>query len=163
VASVTPAEARRRYLDVAQRKTGTLFRYPAELGALLSGAPVDSARTFASALALAFQILDDVLDLEGNPTLGKPGGGDLQRGLLTWPVIDWVETSVDPARAAQRVRNAKGDPTLLRQEILDSGAAQRSRAVAAFELGRAGACLDALPNGDGRRLLEALLAEVARR
>ena len=45
---------------------------------------------YADQLALAFQIMDDVRDVEGGPSLGKEAGGDLDRRVPTWPVIEWL-------------------------------------------------------------------------
>ena len=43
---------------------------------------------YADQLALAFQIMDDVRDVEGGPALGKDAGGDLDRRVPTWPLIE---------------------------------------------------------------------------
>lgn len=65
-------------------KTGALLRFPLEAGALLAGAPaadVDRLGRFGAALGLAFQIADDLLDLEATPAaMGKATGKDAARG-----------------------------------------------------------------------------------
>ncbi|HEY3319052.1 MAG TPA: polyprenyl synthetase family protein [Planctomycetota bacterium] len=82
------------YLDMIERKTAVLFGAAAELGAMLSGATeTDSRRMFAYGrrLGMAFQIVDDCLDLVGvEQTVGKSLGSDLRNGELTLPVIHLV-------------------------------------------------------------------------
>jgi geranylgeranyl pyrophosphate synthase len=149
---------------VAEQKTGTLFRLAAELGATLGGLPREPARAFAAAFAVAFQVLDDVLDLEGGAALGKLGGTDLVQRVMTWPLIDWIESSADPELARARLlRRAEGELDALREEILDSGATRRAREVVAFQLGRARACLEGLAPSAGKSLLASLVREVAAR
>jgi geranylgeranyl pyrophosphate synthase len=77
------------YLELVERKTGDLFRLSCLLGAAEAGADGDIARSlgsFGSDLGVAFQILDDCLDLEdGAP--GKPGGTDHLLGLFGAPTL----------------------------------------------------------------------------
>ncbi|MDR1322061.1 MAG: polyprenyl synthetase family protein [Gracilibacteraceae bacterium] len=74
-----------------QMKTGALFVAAAELGGILTGAAegeLMGLRVYAGALGAAFQIKDDMLDLEGeSATLGKPAGSDLKHSKLTYPAI----------------------------------------------------------------------------
>ena len=72
------------------RKTGALIRASVELGALCSG-QADEQRfhgisRYADCIGLAFQIHDDVLDIESDTeTLGKPQGSDLEKNKATYP------------------------------------------------------------------------------
>ena len=79
------------YLDVIERKTAMLFAVSAELGALLAGAKeAESRRLYAYGrrLGIAFQIVDDCLDLVGiEGSAGKSLGSDLKNGELTLPII----------------------------------------------------------------------------
>lgn len=72
-------------------KTASLFAGAAEMGAVLGGAPpADTAalRAYGSDLGMAFQIMDDVLDLrEKTEDLGKPAGNDLLQGTVTLPTM----------------------------------------------------------------------------
>ena len=81
------------------RKTGALIRAAVALGAIAANAGVETrARldTYASAIGLAFQIVDDILDVEGDTaTLGKPRGSDQQRAKPTYPSL----LGLDAARA----------------------------------------------------------------
>ncbi len=72
-------------------KTASLFRAAARIGALTSGQPreaVDALGEFGWAYGMAFQIVDDILDLTATEAqLGKPVGHDLAEGVYTLPVI----------------------------------------------------------------------------
>lgn len=76
-------------------KTAALFAGSAEMGAVLGNAPeasVQELRSFGGELGMAFQIIDDVLDLrEGTQTLGKPAANDLRQGIVTLPTMYFVE------------------------------------------------------------------------
>ncbi|MFF8289823.1 polyprenyl synthetase family protein [Streptomyces sp. NPDC016309] len=79
------------YLRMAEHKTGALLGCAAALGALLAGAPattVDALSTAGRQLGVAFQAVDDVLGLWGDPaSTGKPVHGDLRRRKKTLPVL----------------------------------------------------------------------------
>ncbi|QII04476.1 polyprenyl synthetase family protein [Rhodococcoides fascians A25f] len=89
---------RRHYRAVAGAKTGTLFRVACAYGGTAGGVDDDGLRSlmnYADHLALAFQIMDDVRDIEGGPNLGKDACGDLERRVPTWPVIEWLCTDAE--------------------------------------------------------------------
>ena len=79
------------YLRVIRAKTAKLFEASARLAAILAGANAElEARCadYGQALGAAFQVVDDVLDYEGNATeLGKNLGDDLREGKMTLPLI----------------------------------------------------------------------------
>ena len=85
------------YLDRIYRKTASLFAAACESGALLSGMEeeaVQALRNYGYNIGMAFQIVDDILDVEGNTEeIGKPVGNDLLQGVLTLPTIMLVETN----------------------------------------------------------------------
>ena len=100
-------EAEKRELDldeivVLQRlKTGALFRFACEAGAVLGGASEAdqmALRDYADELGLAFQIRDDLLDVKGDPALaGKPLGQDAAAGKATLVArlgVDGAETKL---------------------------------------------------------------------
>jgi geranylgeranyl pyrophosphate synthase len=77
-----------RYLERCRLKTAVLFRAACELGALQAEGPASALATFGEQIGLAFQILDDVLDVTGPPErTGKPRGTDLLDGTVTLPLI----------------------------------------------------------------------------
>ncbi len=78
-----------RYLERCRLKTAVLFRAACELGAIEgSGSPAHALGTFGQQIGLAFQLLDDVLDVSGPAErTGKPRGTDLLDGTVTLPLI----------------------------------------------------------------------------
>ena len=93
-------EALLRELQFIHRnKTGRLFTASVVLGGLLGGGTDDqlaALRRYGDALGLAFQIVDDLLDIEeSSATLGKTAGKDVAQGKLTWPAL----LGVDAARS----------------------------------------------------------------
>lgn len=76
-------------------KTGALINVALELGAMSADATTDelaALRVYGSTLGLAFQIKDDLLDIEGDTaTLGKPQGSDQARNKPTYPALVGVE------------------------------------------------------------------------
>jgi geranylgeranyl pyrophosphate synthase len=92
-----------RYLERCRLKTAVLFRAACELGALEGGGPVSALGGFGEQIGIAFQILDDVLDVSGPPErTGKPRGTDLLDGTVTLPLI--LARRVDPGLAATDLR-----------------------------------------------------------
>ncbi len=94
-----PSKARRLYDERIYRKTASLFCTSAESGAILSGAPeheVQALRHYGYNVGMAFQIVDDLLDVQGDTAeVGKPVGNDLLQGVLTLPSIMLLERYPD--------------------------------------------------------------------
>ena len=92
-----------RLQDVHTRKTGALIRAATGAGAIMAGgspAQVAAVDSYATELGLCFQIIDDVLDVEGDAaSLGKHAGKDEAAGKLTYPSLFGVEGSRARARA----------------------------------------------------------------
>jgi geranylgeranyl diphosphate synthase type II len=82
---------------IHRNKTGKLFTASVLLGGLLGGGSDDqlgALRRYADALGLAFQIVDDLLDIEeSSAVLGKTAGKDVAQGKLTWPALLGVESA----------------------------------------------------------------------
>ena len=104
-------------------KTGALIRASACTGAIMGGgddSAIDAIDTAAAELGLAFQIVDDILDVEGaSADLGKTTGKDAAAGKLTYPALYGIETSrrmatecLDRAETTLRAA-ALGDSRLL--------------------------------------------------
>ena len=99
VRTVEPAPAMDRAAleDMHARKTGALIGASATLGAIAVGADettVAAVASYARDLGLAFQIVDDILDVEGsNQQLGKTAGKDAAAGKPTYPAFFGVEPS----------------------------------------------------------------------
>jgi octaprenyl-diphosphate synthase len=79
------------YLKVVYYKTAKLFESAAELGAIIGGAhdsDIKALAQFGKHMGIAFQLIDDVLDLSGNPDdIGKNLGDDLAEGKPTLPLL----------------------------------------------------------------------------
>jgi octaprenyl-diphosphate synthase len=86
-----PDTDERRYMEVIERKTATLFEAGTRLGAVLaeSPAPIEQAMAdFGRNLGIAFQLIDDALDYSSsNAELGKNVGDDLDEGKPTMPIL----------------------------------------------------------------------------
>ncbi len=105
---------------IHRRKTGALLRAALRMGGIVAGAPVanlDALETYGHAVGLAFQIVDDLLDVEGDEVkLGKRVGKDSGLGKWTYPGFLGVEGSRERARqladeavAALAPLGARGD------------------------------------------------------
>jgi len=103
------------------RKTAALISAAAESGALAGGGTDDQVEAldrYGRAIGLAFQIADDILDIEGSTeVLGKTAGSDVARGKVTYPAAVGLEgsrqtaqTLVDQALAALERFDNKADP-----------------------------------------------------
>jgi len=99
------------YFDLIYRKTAYLFKVSMQLGAVLANpAPLDVDAPYEAALGeygrnlgLAFQIIDDVLDLTAtDEVLGKPTASDLREGKATLAVIHALERGTGADREAIR-------------------------------------------------------------
>src|SRR5207248_3572401 len=96
-----------RYLERCRLKTAVLFRAACELGALCGGGDPDALGRFGERIGVAFQILDDILDVSGPPErTGKPRGTDLLDGTVTLPVI--LARARDAELAAVDLRSVQG-------------------------------------------------------
>ncbi|TSE24501.1 Octaprenyl diphosphate synthase [Tepidimonas sediminis] len=143
------------YLRVIRAKTAKLFEASARLAALLAGADEATealCATYGQALGAAFQIVDDVLDYEGDAAqLGKNLGDDLREGKVTLPIICALRRCAPQQAALIRAAIEQGGSDRL-NEILaivrDSGGLAEARACAAAEAQRALDAARALPTGD---------------
>ncbi|MFI5778109.1 polyprenyl synthetase family protein [Nocardia sp. NPDC051570] len=95
------------YIAMAMGKTGALMGCACALGALCAGAPtetVDALDAFGRQLGLAFQFVDDIIGIWGDPTVtGKPVGADLMRRKPTLPVLTAIETGGPAATELRRL------------------------------------------------------------
>lgn len=134
-----------RYLERCRLKTAVLFRSACELGALEGRGELEPLGAFGEAIGLAFQILDDVLDVSGPPErTGKPRGADLLDGTVTLPLI--VARERDPGLADIDLRGIDTPDRAVEvcERISASGALAVSRARALELVAAAKAELPAL-------------------
>jgi geranylgeranyl pyrophosphate synthase len=91
-------------------KTASLIAMSAEAGAILAGADADltaALRSYGKQLGLAFQIVDDVLDFVADQEmLGKTVGSDLRQGLITLPLLFFLDAEPDQAVVRQALQGS---------------------------------------------------------
>ncbi len=152
-----------RYLERCRLKTGSLFDASCRLGAILGGQPELAAPLgrFGERVGLAFQLLDDVLDVSGPPErTGKPRGADLLDGTVTLPLI--LARARDPELGALDLRAAARSPEAA-AEICDrisaTGALDEARSRALGHVASAKECLASLELPDDRRAALDLVAD----
>ncbi|MFQ5504115.1 MAG: polyprenyl synthetase family protein [Planctomycetota bacterium] len=119
-----PDLSERKYLQIIGEKTAVLYGAASELGALYGGASeaqAGSFRDFGYNLGLAFQIIDDCLDIEGEEAVvGKSLGTDCGKGKLTMPLIRLLR-DLDGSRASRFRKiflNRSLETATQRQELL---------------------------------------------
>ena len=153
------------YLQVIRYKTAKLFEASARLGAVLAGADAaleELCADYGRSLGTAFQLVDDLLDYEGNSSeLGKNVGDDLREGKPTLPLLLAMERASEPDRTLIRHAIEHGElqklPDILAVVRL-TGALDATRAAAQAEADKARAVLAHLPPSRAREALLDLCA-----
>ena len=146
-------------------KTASLFAGSAEMGAILGNAPetaVQALRQYGADVGMAFQIVDDVLDLrEDASQLGKPAGHDLTQGTVTLPTLIYAAGLTRPSEAARRleavVSGETTEPAVVKsvvEEIRGSGALEAAMDDALRFAARSKSQVAAAPDPDVRDMLE---------
>ena len=97
-----------RYLGMLYNKTASLIEASAKGAALLAGKDADRYALYGRNLGLAFQIIDDILDIVSDEaTLGKPAMNDFVEGKCTLPYIYLYEALDDAGKARLKANHAK--------------------------------------------------------
>jgi octaprenyl-diphosphate synthase len=148
------------YLEVIRFKTAKLFEASARLGAVLAGADPsleENCAGYGRSLGTAFQLVDDLLDYEGNShELGKNIGDDLREGKPTLPLLVAMERGTPEERALLRHAIEEGEQHKLAEIITivrRTGALDATRAAAQAEADKARAALAHLPESPARAAL----------
>jgi geranylgeranyl pyrophosphate synthase len=135
-----------RYMDRCRLKTAVLFRAACELGALESTGDTQQLGEFGERIGLAFQILDDVLDVSGPPErTGKPRGADLLDGTVTLPLIVARVRDPDLAQLDLREVRTPTDAAAVSDRIAMTGALAVAKGRALQLVAEAKSTLPALP------------------
>ncbi len=152
------------YTDLIYRKTACLFEVSMRLGAVLAGtdqATEESLGEYGRNLGLAFQIVDDVLDLTATEeVLGKPVASDLREGKATLAVIHTLENGSTPSERAaiQTVLDDQNFERVSHEEILrilNRNQSMHYAMQAAFTYAAtAQAALAVLPDSEYKRALQ---------
>ncbi|MBE0689772.1 MAG: polyprenyl synthetase family protein [Anaerolineae bacterium] len=134
------------YAEIIARKTAALFRSAAEIGARMAGATatqIEALRTFGFNIGMAFQIVDDILDIVGDEaSLGKTSHLDVQQG-RGFAVAHTSEESGDVMDS-------------IKQRLLQGDTLEQARLQARMLVESAVAQLDVLPDGEGKDEMIAL-------
>jgi geranylgeranyl pyrophosphate synthase len=142
-----------RYLQRCELKTARLFAAACELGALVGAGP--PLAPFGRAVGLAFQLLDDVLDVTGRAErTGKRRGTDLLDGTVTLPLILARESSPELAALDLHEITGAADAERVCHAIEATGAAEQARLRALELVASAKRELPALLPARQRRALE---------
>jgi geranylgeranyl pyrophosphate synthase len=151
-----------RYDQRIHAKTASLFAAATESAAVLSNAPADQVtalRDYGRFLGMGFQIVDDILDFEGEEeVLGKPVGNDLREGIITLPALYFLREHPNDEPMAAVLRDGEND-ALVREvvaAIRASGAITQALDRAGGFIARSQAALVPLPDGQPRDILHAL-------
>ena len=164
--------SRADYLAVIRGKTAALFRWALAAGGAAGGldeAGQDALGRAGASLGLAFQLVDDLLDLAGDPAqTGKDALADLRQGKLTWPLLCLLER--EPAARDELERALRDEDRAATQALAGlvarvraSGALVETRALAQAHAAAARAALLELPPSAARGALEALLEAAVER
>jgi octaprenyl-diphosphate synthase len=153
------------YLSIIEAKTAALCACCSRLGAHYAGgdeATVEHLTNYGRLLGIAFQIVDDLLDLEGEEqTTGKSLGTDLAHCKMTLPLVLLREQLDKPQ--ATRLQGLFEEPdgghaAMLIDWLDEAGVMDQARSIAARYAEQAAAELACLPESDAKRAL----AELAR-
>jgi len=122
--------SREAYYDWIHAKTASVFELASELAATIgsaSPAEIKAAAQFGYNLGMAFQIMRDILDLVGDPSvLDKPTGSDLRLGNITLPTLFYLEAHPDKFDI-DSIRNSNGNGREEIDELI--GAIRQSDAI----------------------------------
>jgi geranylgeranyl diphosphate synthase type I len=156
------------YLEMISGKTASLVAAAASVGSRVAEAPSgirDAFQRFGWRLGMAFQLLDDLLGIWGEPDqTGKPVADDLRQGKKTYPVLLGLQRSPEFARLWSAGRTAVPDIAALQRALADCGAEDATRQEAEVHTRQAMAALrDASPRPPASAELEELAQRLLRR
>src|SRR5512135_3526566 len=156
-------QTRDDYFKRIYAKTASMFELATEAAGVLIGATeaqIVALKTFGHDLGIAFQIMDDVLDFIGDASqVGKPVANDLRQGIVTLPVIDYLDAHPLDKRVDELLRNGQhSDEKVLPivAEVRASGAVDRAVSEAHGYVRTAQQTLLKLPDNEARRSMLAV-------
>ena len=154
------------YLEVIRRKTASLIATSCHLGAWLTEGPdevVGALTEYGSALGMAFQLTDDILDVVGYAAeTGKQPGTDIAAGVYTLPVLETIHGTVagrEDLLSALREKDVARALSVLRA----NGSIEIARSAADDWAAKAQAALALVPSSAARDALEAVARSVGSR
>jgi octaprenyl-diphosphate synthase len=166
IARNNPDSSENSYMEVIRSKTAILFQAAAQCGAILGGAgPTTETglKNFGMHLGIAFQLIDDALDYDGDTTeLGKNIGDDLTEGKPTLPLIHAIEHSSNAQ--VELIRQSLQSESVSEQMLMDvvqivrdSGALDYTRKMAQEQAQAAASCLESVPPSEYRDALASMV------
>jgi octaprenyl-diphosphate synthase len=157
------------YFRVVRDKTASLFAWAARAGAAVAPharpEAIGALGEFGTRIGVAFQLVDDVLDYQGDPSAtGKTLLGDLAEGKVTLPLVRTLAARPELRPDLQSVREGDGRAAdRLAEAVRASGACDAVREMSREETSRALDCLERVPASTARDLLGAIARELAAR
>ncbi len=157
------------YLDIVRGKTAGPFAAGCQAAALVAGRTTEEAehfRVFGEELGVAFQLVDDLLDLRGSPTMGKPRGVDVVEGKMTLPLIHALTLShgADRDRLASILASFKDEDWPDLMDLLKrSSSLEYAEVLVDLHLERAATALKRVADGPALPLMLGMLREVGER
>ncbi len=158
------------YLEVIRSKTAKLFEASARLAAILAGSGTEMERAcaeYGQALGTAFQVIDDVLDYDGDAQeMGKSLGDDLREGKVTLPLIIAMERGSEAERQLLRSvieTGSTGELGAVLEIVRRTGALDATREAAAAQAQIAIDAARALPSNSYAEALLQLAAQLLER
>lgn len=154
--------SRDEHIDLIYRKTACLFSTSMRLGGILGHATTaqdDALAEYGRNLGMAFQIVDDVLDLTASEeVLGKPVASDLREGKLTLAVIHTLERcNAEERRSIERVLAERNLDAVTHEQVLGMlrryGSIEAAYATAAEYAAAARKALCSFPDSETKRAL----------
>ncbi|HYV56680.1 MAG TPA: polyprenyl synthetase family protein [Candidatus Nitrosopolaris sp.] len=162
-----PAVTVADYLEIIERKTASLFAAGARTAAHLAGAPaplVEAMATCGRHVGLAFQVSDDLLDVEGQPAVtGKPHGLDLRDGNPSLPIVLALAGDAELRRLFASPEPTPADIETGIARIRRSGVLAEVAAQARGHVDAAREEIARLPDGPARAALDALALTLVER
>jgi geranylgeranyl pyrophosphate synthase len=157
------------YFQSINAKTASLFAGAMEMVGVLAGVKrneLTNLRMFGREFGIAYQIVDDVLDLiSDEKKLGKPAGSDLAQGVITLPVICYLERNADD-RIVDKILSGKASRRDIRTAISNirkSGAIDDALDEAKVHARKSKSALSRLPRGQSRQALYDLVDYITER
>jgi octaprenyl-diphosphate synthase len=151
-----------QYFFMIEKKTASLIATACEMGAVI-GAPGsrEALNDYGKRLGMAFQLVDDIMDYGGEPSvMGKPSGSDLREGQATFPLLA-ILPGLDPQqrRAVRAVFPSTGSPPVdaieeVVQLVRSRGGIEATRRVAREYAARARDALARVPPTPAREVLD---------
>jgi heptaprenyl diphosphate synthase len=149
------------YLDTIRLKTAALFKASCELGGVTAGVDGvirDALVLYGENLGLAFQVVDDLLDILGDPRVtGKVPGTDLREGVFTAPVL---LASARERALTRDLSSGRRDLDSVLPVLRETGALQETFDLASSFGDNALRTLAPLPEGEWKAVLSATVASV---